>query len=54
MAIYFKLVRLDIFPDIMHIKVNHGHMSAILNFSELNFFRAYSSWNHIFGFIVMI
>ena len=28
MTIYFKLV---MFPDVMHIKVNNGHNSAILN-----------------------
>ena len=33
------------FPDITHIKVNNGHKSesAILNFIELKFFRAYPS-----------
>ena len=29
------------FSYIMHIKVNKDHMFAILNFTELNFFRAY-------------
>ena len=40
---YFKLVMSDIFPDIMHIKVNNDQMTAIFNLIELNFFRAYPS-----------
>ena len=43
------------FPDTTHIKVNNGLKLTILNFQiELTFFRAYSSLNHKFCFIVMI
>ena len=31
------------FPDITHIEVNNGHKSAIFNFMELTFLRAYPS-----------
>ena len=39
------------FPDITHTKGNNGHQSAILNFIELNIFRAnHSLKSHILSY----